>query len=200
MTHILVVDDETNLVELVRGYLQREGFTVASVADGPAAVEAARTECPDVVVLDLMLPGFDGLEVCRRLRQFSDAYVLMLTALRIRPMLIGGLVRAAAERLEVPFTDKGVTLVADVEPSPRSVLADSDRTLQVLTNLLGNALRYTDRGGTVHVRSGTTDGEVAMLLPILVLALSLSTLSRIFERFYRVDKSRSRALGAAASG
>src|SRR4026208_445188 len=80
MTHILVVDDEQNLVELVRGYLEHEGFTVSAAGDGPSAVEAVRTERPDLVVLDLMLPGFDGLEVCRRLRQFSDPYVLMLTA------------------------------------------------------------------------------------------------------------------------
>ena len=80
MTHILVVDDEANLVDLVRDYLQREGFTVGSAADGPSAVEAIRDQRPDLVVLDVMLPGFDGLEVCRRMRQFSDAYVLMLTA------------------------------------------------------------------------------------------------------------------------
>ena len=83
-------------------------------------------------------------------------------SLHIRPILIDGLVRAAVERLEAPFTDKGVSLLIDVEPTPRTVLADSDRALQVLTNLLGNALRYTDRGGTVQVRSRTTDGEVAV--------------------------------------
>ena len=75
----------------------------------------------------------------------------------------------------MPFTDKGVTLVADVEPSPRSVLADSDRTLQVLTNLLGNALRYTDRGGTVHVRAGPPMAKWRSLLPIPVLALRQRT-------------------------
>ena len=72
--------DEPNLVDLVSGYLEHEGFEVVVATDGPSAVETARTFRPDLIILDLMLPGFDGLEVCRRVRQFSDAYVLMLTA------------------------------------------------------------------------------------------------------------------------
>ena len=79
-TTILIVDDEANLVELVESYLEQEGFAVLVAADGLRALDLARTHHPDVVVLDIMLPGLDGVEVCRRLRQFSDAYVLMLTA------------------------------------------------------------------------------------------------------------------------
>src|SRR5438876_11159467 len=77
---ILVVDDEQRLRDLVRGYREREGFSVLTAADGPSALDLARQHRPAVVVLDLMLPGLDGLEVCRRLRTFSDAYVIMLTA------------------------------------------------------------------------------------------------------------------------
>jgi len=77
---VLVVDDEANLVELIHGYLAREGYDVITASDGPAALAAARTHRPDLVILDIMLPGLDGIEVCRQLRQFSDAYVLMLTA------------------------------------------------------------------------------------------------------------------------
>jgi len=80
MVTVLVVDDERNLLDLVEGYLKAEGFTVATAMDGPSAVDSAREVQPDVVVLDVMLPGFDGVEACRRIRQFSDAYVLMLTA------------------------------------------------------------------------------------------------------------------------
>src|SRR6266508_2863685 len=77
---VLVVDDEQRLRDLVRGYLEHEGFNVLAAADGQLALDLARQHGPDVVVLDLMLPGLDGLEVCRRLRTFSDAYVIMLTA------------------------------------------------------------------------------------------------------------------------
>jgi CheY-like chemotaxis protein len=75
VTCILVVDDETALVELVRGYLEREQYGVLTAADGRAALELARAAQPDLVVLDFMLPELDGIEVCRQLRQFSDAYV-----------------------------------------------------------------------------------------------------------------------------
>ena len=77
---VLVVDDEPPIVDLLTGYLRREGWTVVSASDGPSALEAVRTEDPDAMILDVMLPGLDGVEVCRRLRAFSDAYVLMLTA------------------------------------------------------------------------------------------------------------------------
>ncbi len=77
---MLVVDDEPPIVDLVRGYLEREGYEVRAAADGHAALGLARSFDPDVVVLDVLLPGLDGVEVCRELRTFSDAYVLMLTA------------------------------------------------------------------------------------------------------------------------
>jgi DNA-binding response OmpR family regulator len=76
----LVVDDEPPLVQVVSGYLTRDGFDVATAPDGETAVALARRHRPDVVVLDLMLPGIDGMEVCRRIRTFSDAYIIMLTA------------------------------------------------------------------------------------------------------------------------
>jgi two-component system, OmpR family, alkaline phosphatase synthesis response regulator PhoP len=113
MTTILVVDDEANLIDLVKGYLEREGFVVATASDGPSAVDAARTLRPDLVVLDLMLPGFDGLEVCRRLRQFTDAYVLMLTARGDEVDRIVGLEVGADDYLTKPFSPR--ELVARVK-------------------------------------------------------------------------------------
>jgi DNA-binding response OmpR family regulator len=77
---VLVVDDEQALAGMVAQYLRRDGFDVTVVGDGLEAVRVAREVRPDVVVLDLGLPGLDGVEVCRQLRTFSDCYVLMLTA------------------------------------------------------------------------------------------------------------------------
>ena len=77
---VLVVDDEVPLAKVVASYLEREGFAVDLAHDGPSAVDQARVLRPDLIVLDLMLPGFDGLEVCRQIRAFTAAYVIMLTA------------------------------------------------------------------------------------------------------------------------
>ena len=79
-TRVLIVDDEQAFATVLASYFTREGYAVAVAHDGPSAVRVAREHGPDLVVLDLMLPGFDGVEVCRQLRAFSDAYVLMLTA------------------------------------------------------------------------------------------------------------------------
>ncbi|MCC6756022.1 MAG: response regulator, partial [Solirubrobacterales bacterium] len=75
---VLVVDDEAIVTEVVQRYLVREGFQVMIAADGEAALELARNEDPDLVVLDLMLPKLDGLEVCRRLRAESHIPIIML--------------------------------------------------------------------------------------------------------------------------
>ena len=77
---VLVVEDEIELAAVVISYFEREGYLVDSAVDGPGAVEKARVGLPDLVILDLMLPGFDGIEVCRQIRTFSNAYILMLTA------------------------------------------------------------------------------------------------------------------------
>lgn len=103
---ILVVDDEPPMVELVRGYLVREGWQVVTAVDGAQALELARSEHPDVVVLDLMLPGLDGIEVCRQIRTFSDAYVVMLTAKSEEVDKLIGLAVGADDYLTKPFSPR----------------------------------------------------------------------------------------------
>ena len=106
VTRILVVDDEPPIVSLVRGYLEREGWEVRSVGDGIGALDVLREWDPDAVVLDLMLPGMDGIEVCTRLRAFSNAYVLMLTARSEEIDRIVGLTIGADDYLTKPFSPR----------------------------------------------------------------------------------------------
>ena len=100
----LVVDDEAPLVKIVSTYLEREGFEVISAGDGEQAVERAREDAPDLIVLDLMLPGIDGIEACRRIRMFSDAYIVMLTAKAEETDKIIGLSSGADDYLTKPFS------------------------------------------------------------------------------------------------
>ena len=97
-----MVDDEKSLLNLLREYLEREGFEVYEALDGPAALEVARDVKPEVVILDWMLPGLDGMEVLRRMRQFSEAYVIMLTARTEEVDRIVGLSSGADDYLSKP--------------------------------------------------------------------------------------------------
>lgn len=103
---VLVVEDDPAISRLVESYLAREGFTVAVTADGESGVELARADPPDVIVLDLMLPGIDGIEVCRRIRTFSDTYVIMLTARTEEIDRLIGLSVGADDYLSKPFSPR----------------------------------------------------------------------------------------------
>ena len=100
----LVVEDEVPLARLVVRYLEREGFKVSSCEDGERAVQLTREQDPEVIVLDLMLPGVDGIEACRRIRAFSDAYVIMLTARAEEADKIVGLSTGADDYVTKPFS------------------------------------------------------------------------------------------------
>ncbi len=100
---ILVVDDEARIVKLARDYLEQAGFRVLSAADGITALAAARRERPDLVVLDLKLPGMDGLDVCRALRRESDVPIIMLTARVEEADRLIGLELGADDYITKPF-------------------------------------------------------------------------------------------------
>lgn len=103
---VLVVDDERALAGVVASYLKKEGFTPTLAHTGPESVAAAEELDPDVVILDLGLPGMDGVEVCRRIRSFSDCYVLMLTARADEVDKINGFAAGADDYLTKPFSPR----------------------------------------------------------------------------------------------
>jgi DNA-binding response OmpR family regulator len=125
----LVVDDAPEFRELVGSVLRREGFRVDLAADGDAALAVARASEPDVVVLDIGLPGIDGVEVCRRLRTFSDAYVVMVTGREEEVDKLIGLSVGADDYVTKPFSNR--ELVARIRAMlrrPRSSGAGAVRT------------------------------------------------------------------------
>ncbi len=100
---ILVVDDEPHVVRLVQANLQASGYEVLVAGDGRAALDAVAAQQPDLVLLDLMMPGLDGYEVCRRIREYSDVPVIMLTARGAEIDKIAGLDAGADDYLTKPF-------------------------------------------------------------------------------------------------
>jgi DNA-binding response OmpR family regulator len=103
---VLVVDDEVALAGVIASYLQREGFEVSLAYDGLSALALARQHRPDLIVLDVMLPGVDGIEVCRQLRTFTDAYIIMLTARDEEVDKIVGLSVGADDYVVKPFSPR----------------------------------------------------------------------------------------------
>jgi two-component system alkaline phosphatase synthesis response regulator PhoP len=120
---ILVIDDEKTIIDLVSAYLQDEGFTVYSAMDGPSGLKAARAFKPDVIVLDIMLPGIDGIEILSQLRRESDVYVIMLTAKAEETDKIVGLSVGADDYLTKPFSPR--ELVARIKAALRRLRSGS---------------------------------------------------------------------------
>ncbi len=105
---ILIVDDETHIVRVLRGYFEQAGFAVLSAYDGEEALRMARQEQPDLIVLDLMLPRVDGLEVCRRVRKESEVPIIMLTARVEEADTLIGLELGADDYVTKPFSPREV--------------------------------------------------------------------------------------------
>jgi DNA-binding response OmpR family regulator len=103
---ILIVDDETKIVSTVRAYLEREGYQVLEANDGRQALEIFQQEQPDLIVLDLMLPEIDGLEVCRQIRRSSDVPIIMLTARQEDADKLIGLELGADDYVTKPFSPR----------------------------------------------------------------------------------------------
>jgi two-component system alkaline phosphatase synthesis response regulator PhoP len=123
---ILVIDDEQSILDLVAAYLRQDGYDVRTALDGLAGLKAARSFQPDLIVLDVMLPGMDGLEVLAHLRRESDVYVILLTARSEETDKIVGLSVGADDYLTKPF-------------SPRELVARIKAALRRLRNGAGPA-------------------------------------------------------------
>ena len=130
MTHILVVDDEASIRKLVEAYLRAEGFEITTAEDGEQALARFRRHQPELVVLDIMLPKLDGLEVLQHIRRESDAYVLLLTARSEEEDRVIGLTVGADDYLTKPFSPR--ELVARVKAILRRGRAAHEKRGRVL--------------------------------------------------------------------
>ena len=174
MRQVLVVDNEPHIRAVLRGYLEAAGFAVAEAGDGEAAVAAVRRDPPDLVLLDVMLPGLDGIEVLRQLRTFSDVYVILVTARTEEVDKLVGLAVGADDYITKPF-------------SPREVAA---RVKAVLRRDRGAreapaaVLRFDGLSIDKDAREVRVDGAVVNLsaLEFDVLTALADTPGRVFSR------------------
>src|SRR5512147_2559748 len=128
MTKILIIDDEPSIVNLVSAYLKPEGYEVYTASEGNAGLKAALAFRPDLIILDLMLPGMDGIELLTRLRRESDVYVIMLTARSEEMDKVVGLSVGADDYMTKPFSPR--ELVARVKAALRRIKTGTDSTME----------------------------------------------------------------------
>lgn len=178
---MVVVDDEAPIRELVRGYLVRDGMEVFTADDGPSALEAVRGLSPDVVILDLMLPGIDGVEVCRQLRAFSDAYVVMLTARGEEVDRIVGLSIGADDYMVKPFSPR--ELVARVRALLRRPRSPRSKTPTTGLELNSATRRVSVDGRDVRL----TNIEFALLEVLARDPGVVLTRAELLERVWGTD-------------
>lgn len=139
---ILIIEDEANIAQVIRLYLEQAGYTVISAADGVAGLELHAREHPDLVILDLMLPALDGMEVCRRIRAWAETPILMLTARQGEEDRIAGLESGADDYLVKPFSPR--ELVSRVKAILRRSATSSSTNSQEARSI--NAHEEDDKG------------------------------------------------------
>jgi len=178
---VLILEDDPHTVEVVQLYLRRDGHHVLSATDGIAGLSLAREAQPDLIILDLMLPGMDGLEICRILRQESDVPIVMLTARADEEDRLAGLDLGADDYVTKPFSPR--ELAARI----RAVLRRSARD-----ELEGGAARLDYESISMEMRQRTVhvDGTQIHLTPteIRLLALLMREPGRTFSRDQIIDR------------
>lgn len=147
--HILIVDDEPDIVEVVELYLSRSGYRVTVAQDGQAAIDALKAELPDLVVLDLMLPEIDGLEITRRLRAEGNTPIIMLTSRKEEMDRILGLELGADDYMTKPFSPQ--ELVSRVRAVLRRTHGSVEESKDESTPLIFNDLVINPATRLVHV-------------------------------------------------
>jgi len=176
---VLVVDDDVKTVELVKLYLNRDGYRVMTAYDGIEALRLARESRPDLIVLDLMLPGMNGLEVCRTLRNESEVPIIMLTAMTTDQDKLNGLDLGADDYMTKPF-------------SPRELAARVRTVLRRLPGERGPAqVRYGDLTIDFHKHEATIAGRSVPLTSVefkLLGALAKEP-GRVFSRAQLIEQA-----------
>jgi len=180
MKTILVVDDEPKIVQLVRDYLERAGFAVRSAQDGKTALSLARAEKPDLIVLDLGLPGMDGLDVTREFRKTSNAPIIMLTARSEETDKLVGLELGADDYITKPFSPK--ELVARVRAVFRRMEVYRDPDVAVI-----HAAELTLDVARMQVTAPGRQIEPLTPSEFELLAVLARSPGRIFTRLQLLD-------------
>ena len=185
MAHVLVVEDEAELANLIRREIEAAGHTVSSAGDGPAAVEMVAKVDPDIVLLDVMLPGYDGIEVLRRVRLTSSVPILMLTARATELDKVLGLELGADDYLTKPFS------MRELQARVGAILRRAERIRQISATDSGSEV-MTFPGMTIDVAAHAVvvDGQDLALTAteFSLLRLLAANPGRVFSREFLLEE------------
>ncbi len=177
---ILIVEDEKQIIEICRDYLQADGFDVISASDGPTGLEMARTTQPSLILLDLMLPGLDGMEICRKIRAVSITPIIILTARHSEADKLAGLETGADDYITKPFSPR--ELIARIHTVLRRIEVEAHRDGNQTSTL------QLDRD---HYRAQLPWGEVSLTpTEFDILATLSSQPGQIFSRSQLLSAAR----------
>jgi DNA-binding response OmpR family regulator len=176
---ILVVDDEKQIVEIVKAYLERDGYKVITAYDGKSALESAQKDHPDLIVLDLMLPGISGWDVCRAIRKDSNVPIIMLTAREDTTDKIVGLELGADDYVTKPFDPK--ELVSRVKAVLRRTESKTVVSHQIVVGTLSiDAEKRSVHCGGVVIELTSTEFDLLQILA--------ESPGRVYSRMQLLDK------------
>ncbi|MFO3795965.1 MAG: response regulator transcription factor [Anaerolineales bacterium] len=183
---ILIIDDEPSILNLISAYLRPEGFEVYTASDGPSGLKAARAYKPDLIVLDIMLPGMDGLEVLNRLRRESNVYVILLTARTEETDKIVGLSVGADDYVTKPFSPR--ELVARIKAALRRLQLLSQEESEGMLNFRHiqidlDARRVFVEGQEIEL----TTREFELLKALAQNAGRVMSRERLLEKVWETD-------------
>jgi two-component system, OmpR family, alkaline phosphatase synthesis response regulator PhoP len=184
---ILIVEDEAEIAQLIQLYLEKEGFTCRTCRDGLAALQVFQEQQPDLIILDLMIPGLDGLEVCARIRQqpgTKDPYIMMLTAKGEEIDRIIGLSTGADDYMVKPFSPK--ELVARVRALLRRSMRQGGQSKVYQTASF--TVDVDQRSATRHMTQDKPENLDLTTLEFDLLSTFLSYPGRVWNRSQLIDK------------
>jgi two-component system response regulator ResD len=183
---ILLIEDEATIVRLLRLYLEQAGYRVLAASDGISGLETHARERPHLVILDLMLPGLDGLEVCRRIRAWASTPIVMLTARQSEDDRVQGLELGADDYIAKPFSTREVVsrVRAVLRRTQGEAGGDASRAAGVANGAAGDVLRFPGLVVTIPARRVEVDGKSVDLTPkeFDLLALMARSPDRVFTR------------------
>lgn len=200
---ILIVDDDAEIRKVISIYLENEGFETYKAENGQEALKMIEENKVDLVLLDIMMPGMNGLEVCMKIRENNVMPIIFLSAKSEDMDKIQGLTSGADDYITKPFSaleKKELRIINNVPDNNMNVKMDIENVVRVFENILNNAEKYSYKPSDIVVNVEKEEGHVIISFSNRGEHIPQEKIDKMFERFYRIDPSRSNNVPGSGLG